>query len=237
MFVVLVSTAVACWLCTQSIGRRCSRSRPRPESAAGQEEKRKGTRTVLFPPPHDAVAARFSRLGVEALDLSTPGWIANALQTRSITRFDSCRAFPVSNHSSISPVDSSFAAVRPLQQSTQRGQDCAWRAYARRFKLTQAMAAMENSRLKLSYFDARGVAETTRYMLAVTKTPSRGLHRLYLRHSRRFQLQHVQRPEFDAAKAAGKSTRTSAACRCSRSTARCSASRRRSSASSPSASA
>ena len=33
------------------------------------------------------------------------------------------------------------------------------------------MAAMENSRLKLSYFDARGVAETTRYMLAVTKTP------------------------------------------------------------------
>ena len=33
------------------------------------------------------------------------------------------------------------------------------------------MAAMENSRMKLSYFDARGVAETTRYMLAVTKTP------------------------------------------------------------------
>ena len=30
---------------------------------------------------------------------------------------------------------------------------------------------MENNRLKLSYFDARGVAETTRYMLAVTKTP------------------------------------------------------------------
>ena len=41
----------------------------------------------------------------------------------------------------------------------------------RLYEPTQAMAAMENSRMKLSYFDARGVAETTRYMLAVTKTP------------------------------------------------------------------
>jgi glutathione S-transferase len=82
------------------------------------------------------------------------------------------------------------------------------------------MAAMENSRMKLSYFDARGVAETTRYMLAVTKTPYEDFRYVTLTPSSRLtessvrrygftfgtpgDFSTVQRPEFDAAKAAGK---------------------------------
>ena len=68
---------------------------------------------------------------------------------------------------------------------------------------TQAMAAMENSRMKLSYFDARGVAETTRYMLAVTKTPYEDF-RYGFTFGTPGDFSTVQRPEFDAAKAAGK---------------------------------
>ena len=64
------------------------------------------------------------------------------------------------------------------------------------------MAAMENSRMKLSYFDARGVAETTRYMLAVTKTPYEDF-RYGLNFGTPGDFSTVQRPEFDAAKAAG----------------------------------
>ena len=56
--------------------------------------------------------------------------------------------------------------------------------------------------MKLSYFDARGVAETTRYMLAVTKARARTSATVYLRTPGDFST--VQRPEFDAAKAAGK---------------------------------
>ena len=62
---------------------------------------------------------------------------------------------------------------------------------------------MENSRLKLSYFDARGVAETTRYMLAVTKTPYEDF-RYGFTFGTPGDFSTVQRPEFDAAKAAGK---------------------------------
>ena len=65
------------------------------------------------------------------------------------------------------------------------------------------MAAMENSRMKLSYFDARGVAETTRYMLAVTKTPYEDF-RYGFTFGTPGDFSTVQRPEFDAAKAAGK---------------------------------
>ena len=65
------------------------------------------------------------------------------------------------------------------------------------------MAAMENSRMKLSYFDARGVAETTRYMLAVTKTPYEDF-RYGLTFGTPGDFSTIQRPEFDAAKAAGK---------------------------------
>merc|ERR1719486_1043995 len=66
-----------------------------------------------------------------------------------------------------------------------------------------AMAAMENSRMKLSYFDARGVAETTRYMLAVTKTPCEDF-RYGFTFGTPGDFSTVQRPEFDAARAAGK---------------------------------
>ena len=62
---------------------------------------------------------------------------------------------------------------------------------------------MENSRLKLSYFDARGVVETTRYMLAVTKTPYEDF-RYGLTFGTPGDFSTIQRPEFDAAKAAGK---------------------------------
>jgi glutathione S-transferase len=65
------------------------------------------------------------------------------------------------------------------------------------------MAAMENSRIKLSYFDIRGVAETTRYVLAVSKTPYEDF-RYPLTFGTPGDFSTIVRTEFDAALAAGK---------------------------------
>jgi glutathione S-transferase len=65
------------------------------------------------------------------------------------------------------------------------------------------MAAMENSRMKLSYFDARGVAETTRYVLAVSKTPYEDF-RYPITFRTPGDFSTIVRTEFNAALAAGK---------------------------------